>query len=246
MHKHHRIITLAVPLLLLSACGSQTAEPAAETASATPTMAATETTPAASGASDGAGAASAPAEEEVDEVGDTFQGETLKPGVYTGTTETGGSIMATFPVDAPEDVAGFMADVKAPEQGYIGIDYGGDSERMGIIEMTLVDAEGNELEYQTISDAADELRPTMRDDGPADKNDGYWYSLPDGTEVTEDEYNRLNEISMNFEESWPSQIAPMAQGSVLMVGPPVPDELLYVEVTVSGMESVPLDYVKEA
>lgn len=245
MHKHHRIITLAVPLLLLTACGSQTAEPAAESASAAPTTTAAETTPAASAASDGGGAAAVPADEEVDEAGDTFQGETLKPGVYSGASETGGSIIATFPVDAPEDVAGFMTDVKAPEQGYIGIDYGGDSERMGIVEMTLVDAEGNELEYQTISDAADELGPTMRDDGPADKNGGYWYSLPGDTEVTEDEYNRLNETSMGFEESWPSQIAPMAQGSVLMVGPPVPDELLYVEVTLGGMESVPLDYVKE-
>lgn len=248
MHTHRRIITLAVPLLLLTACGGQTAEPAAETASAAPTSAATsaaaETTPAAA-ASETAGTASAASDEEVDEVGDTFQGETLKPGVYTGGSETGGSIITTFPVDAPEDVAGYMEDVKAPEQGYIGVDYGGDPDGMGIISMTLVDAEGKELTYQRISDAAAELGPRMRDDGPADKNDGYWYSLPDDTEVTEDEYNRLGALETSFEETWPSDAAPMAQASMLMVGPPVPDELLYVEVTLTGMESVPLEYVKE-
>lgn len=151
--------------------------------------------------------------------------------------------MATFPVDAPEDVAGFMADVKAPEQGYIGVDFGGDPDGMGIISMTLVDKDGKELTYQTIDDAAAELGPETQ---VADGSSDYHHVLPDGSEVTADEADRLDDLEMSFGETYPSDAAPMAQGSVLMVGPAVPDELLYVEVTVSGMESVPLDFSKEA
>lgn len=216
---HRRILVLPVAALIaLSACSTSSNEKVSEPASAS-----------AGTAGESQSASTTPA---TDEVGDEIV-EAMPQGTFTGTTESGAKLTLHVPAETPADIEAFRVKTGAAPVGYVllEVDNSASTEQVGASGVTLVDSEGNQLEYESAFIPLDDWGPTMRDDGPKDKNDGYWYSMPDGTEVSEDEYRELSdEEAALYNANLGQPVAPRAKGSELFIGPAVPEELLYVEV----------------
>ena len=80
------------------------------------------------------------------------------------------------------------------------------------------------------------------DDGPEGAE--YYYVMPDGTEISEDEYNVLNTQGGELYNAYlESDAMPGAKVTAWYIGPaPVPEQMLYVEVQ-EAMVPYPADPV---
>lgn len=197
----------AATLLLLSACSGSTED----------------TAPA---------SAEAPAVEETS-VDEAEENIVYGQGTFIAENETGAEFTIEIPAEAPADVEEFREAVGQDSVGYIKIDIDNTNgtEDSGPSDVYLVDEDGNEYAYESAFIPIGDWGPSMRDDGPEDENDGYWYSLPDGTEISEDEYDELsgqgNDLyNVHLEDG----ALPHAKSTAYFIGPEVPETFLYVEV----------------
>ena len=224
---------LAVPLagaLLLAGCGSTNDSP--ETADAEQQTVASD------------GGAGAPMDDGGDdeaideseawpEVDDESEEQGFYgPGEYLAMNMTGAGFIITLPAEGPEDIETLREATGQEPVGYIKVEVDNtngyeDAHPNG---MTLVDTDGQEYEYESAFIVLDEWGPTMRDDGPEDVNDGYWYSMPDGTEISEDEYGRLSSQEVDVYNAYlDTSASPTAKKTVWLMGPEVPEEMTYLE-----------------
>lgn len=224
---------LAVPLagaLLLAGCGSTNDSP--ETADAEQKTVASD------------GGAGAPMDDGGDdeaideseawpEVDDESEEQGFYgPGEYLAMNMTGAGFIITLPAEGPEDIEAFREATGQEPVGYIKVEVDNtngyeDAQPNG---MTLVDTDGQEYEYESAFIVIDEWGPTMRDDGPEDVNDGYWYSMPDGTEISEAEYDELDGAGVDIYNAYlDTSASPTAKKTVWLMGPEVPEEMTYIE-----------------
>jgi len=176
--------------------------------------------------------AAAPAASDVDEAGDEAA-QTMPQGTFNGTTEIGTTYTAHVPGETPADIEAYRQKMGAEPVGYItlDVDNSAGSDSASPSGITLVDGDGNQLDYQSAFIPIGDWWPTMRDDGPEDKNDGYWYSMPNGTEISEDEYDSLyGEGNELYDAYLTDLVRPGAKTQEVFIGPAVPDQMLYVEV----------------
>lgn len=155
-------------------------------------------------------------------------------GEYLAMNMTGAGFIMTIPSDGPEDIESYREATGQDPVGYIKVEVDNsdgyeDAQPNGV---TIVDSEGQEHEYESAFIVVDEWDPTMRDDGPEDVNDGYWYSMPDGTEISEEEYGALNSQGIDvYNEHLDTSASPTAKKTVWLIGPEVPEEMTYIEMT---------------
>lgn len=155
-------------------------------------------------------------------------------GEYLAMNMTGAGFIMTIPASGPDDIEAYREATGQAPVGYIKVEIDNsngyeDAQPNGI---TIVDSEGQEYEYESAFIVIDEWGPTMRDDGPEDVNDGYWYSMPDGTEISEDEYGPLNSQGIDVYNAYlDTSASPTAKKTVWLLGPEVPQEMTYIELT---------------
>lgn len=211
----------ALAALVLAGCG--TSDP--ESDSNTQETASVEQTDA---PSDGDESSAWPDVDDAEEQGYYAQGE------YLAMNMTGAGFIMTIPASGPDDIEAYREATGQEALGYIKVEIDNsngyeDAQPNGI---TIVDSEGQEYEYESAFIVIDEWGPTMRDDGPEDVNDGYWYSMPDGTEISEDEYGSLNSQGADVYNAYlDTSASPTAKKTVWLLGPEVPQEMTYIELT---------------
>lgn len=205
-----------------------------------------QTTPDATGVeqadtpSDGDDASAWPDVDDAEEQG--FYG----PGEYLAMNMTGAGFIMTIPAAGPEDIEAYREATGQEAVGYIQVEIDNTNgyEDASPYSATIVDSEGQELEYRSAFSVIEEWGPTMRDDGPEDVNDGYWYSMPDGTEISEDEYGRLNSQGIDVYNAYlDTSASPTAKKTVWLLGPEVPAEMTYIELseTTDSYQASPLE-----
>ncbi|PWH05348.1 hypothetical protein DEO23_12200 [Brachybacterium endophyticum] len=255
--------TLAVPLaamLMLAGCGN-TEESASE-----PTAQAQQSDGGGVSESDGGGS-TAPmddggdgseeadcAPEDFDEVEGMCAGEETALGAPQGDLFSQGQFtvigytnyLLTVPADCPEDIVAFVKDAGGDpvECIKVDVDNAQGSEAANVQAAALVSGEGEQFEYEVAWNALDELTPALLDDGPTDVNDGYYYTLADGTEISEDEYDALNNQAADVNDKYMTDdVRPTAKGVEWLVGPAAPEKMSYVELTdtVDTWEASPLE-----
>lgn len=168
------------------------------------------------------------------------------PGEYLAMNMTGAGFIMTIPATGPEDIEAYREATGQESVGYIQVDIDNTNgyEDASPYSATIVDSEGQELEYRSAFSVIEEWGPTMRDDGPEDVNDGYWYSMPDGTEISEDEYGRLNSQGIDVYNAYlDTSASPTAKKTVWLLGPEVPAEMTYIELseTMDSYQASPLE-----
>lgn len=206
----------AAALLLLSAC------------SGTPE----DTTPASADAP-ATEVGEAPEDEEVDAAEETDQNLVYEQGTFTAQNDTGAQFTIEIPAEAPEDIEAYREAVGQEPVGYIKIDIDNSdgTDNAGPSTVYIVDEAGNEHSYESAFVTIGDWGPTMRDDGPEDVNGGYWYSTADGTEISEEEYDTLNNQGNDlYNAHLENDALPRAQATAYYIGPEVPEKFLYVEV----------------
>lgn len=219
MQIHRRTLALAPLALVLAACsGNKEGEaiPAATSASS-----ATSATPA---ASDGG----------VDEVGDEVEDSSSTLRKFTGKAEGGVTYAIDLAATPPTDIEAYRKATAQDEVGYIkvDIDNSAGSQEASPIAMTVVDENGTELSYTDVSTAISDWGPIMRDDGPKDKNDGYYYETAGGEKLSEAEFDKLNTQGVDLGNKYlEASAAPHAKKTVWFLGPKIPAKTLYVEVS---------------
>lgn len=207
----------AAAVLLLAACSSGSDQPA-------------EAPPAADSTSN-----------EIEGEGEEAEGDAIddgenivyEQGTFTASNDTGAEFTIEIPAESPADIEEFREAVGQDPVGYIKIDIDNTNgtEDAGPSDVHLVDEDGNEYSYESAFIQIGDWGPDMRDDGPEDENDGYWYALPDGTELSEDEYDELNSQGTDlYNDHLDSDALPHAETTAYFIGPEVPEALLYVEV----------------
>lgn len=207
----------AAALLLLTACsGTPEENPTTEPASA------------ADAAVDGEQDAA-----DDEEMADGGENLVYEQGVFTAQNDTGAQFTIEIPTEAPADVEAFREAVGEEPVGYIKIeiDNTNGTDNAGPSDVHLVDENGDQYTYTSAFSVIGDWGPTMRDDGPEDVNDGYWYELPDGTELSEEEYDELNSQGRELYNTYLEDTAmPKAKAVAYYIGPEVPEKFLYVEV----------------
>lgn len=154
-------------------------------------------------------------------------------GTFTAQNDTGTTFTVQIPAETPADIEAYREATGQEPVGYISIeiDNSAGTEDSAPSTVWLVDEQGNQLEYGSASIVLGDWAPTMRDDGPEDVNDGYWYSLPDGTEISEEEYDELNTQGTElYNEHLENDAKPGATTTAVFIGPEVPETFVYVEV----------------
>lgn len=177
----------AMAALVLAACGTtnQETEPAPEQ-----TQEQTE--------AEDTGAATP--DEEVDPEADPGEAGSgvgsYTQGTFTAQNDTGAAFTVQIPAAVPSEIEAYREATGQDAVGYISIEIDNSSGTEDAAPSTvwIVDEAGNQLEYGSASIVLGDWAPTMRDDGPEDVNDGYWYSLPDGTEISEADYDELSTL----------------------------------------------------
>lgn len=168
------------------------------------------------------------------------------PGEYLAMNMTGAGFIMTIPAAGPEDIEAYREATGQEAVGYIQVEIDNTNgyEDAAPYSVTIVDSDGQELEYRSAFSVIEEWGPTMRDDGPEDVNDGYWYSMPDGTEISEDEYGRLNSQGIDVYNAYlDTSASPTAKKTVWLLGPEVPAEMTYIELseTMDSYQASPLE-----
>lgn len=232
MKRTIRLVAIpAIATLLLAACSTtnQETEPAPDQ-DQEQTQEQTEGEPSETDAEDTAAAAP---DDEADP-GEAGSGVgSYEQGTFTAQNETGATFTVQIPTDSPSDIEEYRQATGQEPVGYISIEIDNSSgtEDSSPSTVWLVDEEGNQLEYGSAAIVLGDWGPTMRDDGPEDVNDGYWYSLPNGTEISEDEYDDLNNQGTDLYNGYlESGAKPGATTSAIFIGPEVPETFVYVEV----------------
>lgn len=238
MKRTVRLLALAAaPVLLLAACGSSGADEASPSTEVTAKEAATqeeaegaEVAPSDDGGDDTDASEENPAWPDVDDASEEqgFYGA----GQYLAMNFTGAGYILDVPAEGPDDIEAFREATGQDPVGYIKVEIDNtngyeDAQPNGA---TVVDTDGNEYEYESAFIALDEWGPTMRDDGPEDENDGYWYAMPDGTAISEDEYDELSSMSVEvYNDHLDTSASPTAKKTVWLIGPELPERMSYIE-----------------
>lgn len=211
----------ALAALVLAGCGADETE---DPSSTTETTSVEQT----DAPSDGSETAAWPDVDDAEEQG------FYAPGEYLAMNMTGAGLIMTIPATGPEDIEAYREATGQAPIGYIKVEIDNsngyeDADPNGV---TIVDTDGQEHEYSSAFTVIDEWGPTMRDDGPEDVNGGYWYSMPDGTEISEEEYGRLNSQGIDVYNAYlDTSASPTAKKTVWLLGPEVPEEMTYIELT---------------
>ena len=220
MNRHTLPAVTAAALLTLAACAAD--EPAATGPS--PAGQATTTAP-------------APTETTAEP---TTEPEFYGPGTYDVTAPDGGTWTIAMPADAPEGLEAHREALGIPAKYYIRIDIDNTAgtDRSGPSHLSIVDRDGNTYEYASPTF-------TVADWGPQWTIDDE-YLLPDGSEITEQEYWTLSEANDRYLEELDTAALPGARATRYMIGDdPVPDEMVYGEV-VEALEPTPIFPAPEA
>lgn len=154
-------------------------------------------------------------------------------GTFAAQNDTGAEFKIEIPAEAPADIEELREAVGEDPVGYIKIeiDNTNGTENAGPSDVHLVDENGNQHSYTSAFVVIGDWGPSMRDDGPEDVNDGYWYAMPDGSEITEDEYDALNTQANDlYNAHLENDAMPRAKATAYYIGPEVPEKFLYVEV----------------
>lgn len=149
---------------------------------------------------------------------------------YYAESSTGAKYLIEFNAEGPEDLESYRERAGGAPASYVRIDIdntGGMSEATAG-NLIVVDAEGSEFEYETAFIAMDEWDPSMHDDGPEDVNDGYYYTLTDGTEISEEEYTPLQNEGVDlYNELLDTSASPRAKQTIWLIGAEPPTSLAY-------------------
>ena len=149
---------------------------------------------------------------------------------YFAESSTGAKYLIEFNAQGPEDLESYREKAGGAPVSYVRIDIdntAGMSEA-GVGNLILVDSEGTEFDYETAFIAMDEWDPSMRDDGPKDVNDGYYYTLADGTEISEEEYTPLQNEGIDlYNDLLDTSASPRAKQTIWFISAETPTSLAY-------------------
>lgn len=148
-------------------------------------------------------------------------------------TTEGADITLTIPAEAPE------VDSMRTELGIAPVSYATaqvdnreGSVRVNMYQVALYDEDGKEYLFETASGPIGEWSPIW--DWP--EGGESTYSLQDGTVITEAQYEDLNTRASELYNANLSDVEPLAQGEILLIGPAeLPDTVTGVAVQPSGM-----------
>lgn len=149
---------------------------------------------------------------------------------YYAESSSGAKYLIDFDAEGPEDLDSYREKTGAAPVSYVRIDIDNTNgtEDASAKNLIVVDAEGEEHEFETAFIAMDEWGPSMYDDGPADENDGYYYAFPDGRKISEEEYTPLqNEGVELYNELLDTHASPRAKQTIWLIGEEMPDTLAY-------------------
>lgn len=150
----------------------------------------------------------------------------------------GAKYLIEFDAEGPDDLEAYREKTGTGPVSYVRIDIDNTAGTTdaGAGNLVVVDANGQEYDYETAFIAMDEWGPSMYDDGPADENDGYYYALADGTKIPEEEYTPLqNEGVELYNELLDTAASPRAKQTIWLIGSETPDTMAYFGLD-DGME----------
>lgn len=173
-----------------------------------------------------------PAPETIVETSPPQESYALGQDFYVETME-GADITITIPDDAP-DVDALRTELGIEPVSYATatVDNRQGTERVNMYQVALYDEDGNEYLFETASGPIGDWSPIW------DWPDGgeSTYSLQNGAEITEAQYDDLNSKATEAYNANLSDVEPLAQGEILLIGPAeLPEEVTGVAVQPSGM-----------
>lgn len=153
---------------------------------------------------------------------------------------SGAKYLIEFDSEGPEELEAYREKVSAEPVSYVRIDIDNTEgmEDASAGNLIVVDSDGQEYDYESAFNAMDEWGPTMYDDGPEDENDGYYYALPNGTKIPEEEYTPLqNEGADLYNELLDTEASPRAKQTIWLIGAETPQTMAYFSLD-DGMEQL--------
>lgn len=177
-----------------------------------------------------------------DAEGDAADVQPVGPGTYTAKHERGTIYTLTFPAELPDDAKEYFAKVLTKGQTLYAVKVETDNtaatESAGMASVSFVDADGAEVELKPLFEVIGDTGPVMNDD--------YSYSTFDGDDLSEEEYNALNDASTDvYNKYLDGGALPRAKGTEYFVtDKPLPEKIVWAE-GADSMMPVPFDLGNE-